>query len=176
MRIRSIHPDALKSKKLRVATAEAERCYWRLQVACDDEGRCEDDVDVLADQLFLGNRSIASEDVDGWLWELHALGLIVRYMDGDEDLLQVTRWAEYQHPQHPKKSTLAVMLPGTERIHEGSPKPGEGVELSGEEKPSALTFMSESPQDVVDRAGRDENGTVWRERCRESMQAGRARQ
>lgn len=184
MRIRSIHPDALKSKKLRLASPEAERCYWRLQVACDDEGRCEDDPDVLADQLFLGNRSIMPDDLDRWLWELHELGLIVRYCHEDDWLLEVSQWSKYQHPQHAKPSAYGPHLPGTERIHDTSPDHGNstllsGVEWSGDEltregEAPVIAFVNESPQDVVDRARREEDGTVWRDRCVTTMQVARA--
>lgn len=171
VRIRSIHPDALKSKKLRSASAEAERCYWRLQVVCDDEGRCEDDPDVLADQLFLGWRCIEPEDVDGWLWELHSLELIVRYTVNGDDLIQVGQWPKYQHPQHPKKSALSPFLPSTERSHEDSPDHGEDNDLSGVEKPSARPFMNGYEPSPVEKQQRSDaaadprgtflSGTGW---------------
>lgn len=131
-RIRSIHPRALESKKLRRASAEAERVYWRLQPLCDDEGRCEDDVDLLAHMLFPGFRDLSPAQVDLWIWELADLGLVARYVREGRETIQIVKWNEFQHPQHPKPSTLPPYLPGTELkrpadllIHEEDRKPHE---------------------------------------------------
>lgn len=104
-RIRSIHPDACKSRKLAKVTAEAERCWWRLQVHCDDDGRCEDDPELLAALLFSMQRDVTAEDVDGWLFELAGAGLIDRYGD-DEPVLVVRQFKLYQKPRHPQASKL----------------------------------------------------------------------
>lgn len=104
-RIRSIHPDACKSKKLAQASAEAERCYWRLATHCDDEGRCEDEPRLIWAACFpLSDCSI--DEVDGWLWELAEVGLIRRYEKDDLRWVQVIRWSDYQHPQKKKDSPL----------------------------------------------------------------------
>ncbi|NBW18805.1 MAG: hypothetical protein EBR82_63605 [Caulobacteraceae bacterium] len=106
-RIRSIHPDCWKSRKLAKCSAEAERLYWRLQPACDDHGRVEDDPELLTSTLFPLQRSIAIEAVDAWLNELDDLDLIQRYETDTERVIQVQRWSEYQHPQRPKPSRYA---------------------------------------------------------------------
>lgn len=103
-RIRSIHPRALESEKLAEASAEAERFYWRLAVECDDEGRCEDAPKVLAAKLFPQREDIIGQDVDAWLAELDDIGLVIRYRAGGKQLVQVTKWAEFQKPQHSKAS------------------------------------------------------------------------
>ena len=177
MRIRSIHPDALKSKKLRDASPEAERCYWRLQVACDDAGRCEDDIDVLADQLFLGWRTVEPEDVDGWLWELHELGLVMRYSISGEDVIEVVQWSKYQHPQHPKPSTLPEFRSGTERSHEASPDHGEEnrEELSRDGEGDGSTFMNSLTLAALEggHQEREKSGSGWRARCQDEIHAAR---
>lgn len=103
-RIRSIHPDALKSEKLAASSAEAERCYWRLSTHCDDAGICEDDPQILAAFLFPRSDKITGKVVDGWLGELHAVGLIVRYKTDSGAFLYITRWADYQRPNRPTPS------------------------------------------------------------------------
>lgn len=105
-RIRSIHPDACKSRKLARVSAEAERCFWRLQVHCDDAGRAEDDPELLAGQMFLVQRDVSPDDVDAWLWELAAAGLIVRYQVDGLPYLAVEKFAHYQKPRHRQPSTL----------------------------------------------------------------------
>lgn len=105
-RIRSIHPDACKSRKLAACSAEAERAYWRLQPHCDDEGRCEDDPDMLASVMFQVQRDITPQQLDRWLMELALVGLVRRYQSRGVRVVSVERWSDYQHPQKPKKSTL----------------------------------------------------------------------
>lgn len=103
-RIRSIHYDALKSEKLAAASAEAERCYWRLSTHCDDAGRAEDDPRLFAAYLFPLNDDITGPVVDGWLAELARLGLIVRYEVDGRRFLEVAKWADYQKPNRPTPS------------------------------------------------------------------------
>ena len=93
-RIRSIHYDALKSEKLAAATAEAERLYWRMATHCDDDGRAEDEPRLFAAYLFPLMDDITGPVVDGWLDELHDLGLIVRYEIDGVRYLVVTRWSD----------------------------------------------------------------------------------
>jgi hypothetical protein len=105
-RIRSIHPDACKSRKLAACSAEAERVYWRLQPHCDDEGRVEDDPDMLASVMFQVQRHITPAQVNEWLAELNTVGLIRRYENRGVRAISVDRWGDYQHPQKPRKSTF----------------------------------------------------------------------
>lgn len=106
-RIRSIHYDACKSEKLQAASAEAERCYWRLLPFCDDEGRAEDDPRSLRSQMFqVAEPPLPAVVVDGWLDELDTLGLIVRYEVAGCRYLAVTRWGDYQKPQKKTESHI----------------------------------------------------------------------
>lgn len=135
-RIRSIHPDACKSEKLAAAGAEAERCYWRLQTHCDDEGRCEDHPRLIWAALFPLCEDESPKTVDGHLERLAEVGLIVRYEVDGKRFLEVTQFGRFQHPQRPKASTIPAPS-ATTRVHvaEGSrtaqvhvsPGGGEGV-------------------------------------------------
>lgn len=106
LRIRSIHHDALRSRKLAQLTADAERCWWRLQCVCDDDGRSEDEPDVLTSILFQVMRDVTPEQVDGWLEEMHKVGLIVRYEVAGKRCFHVVGWHEKQHPRRPQTSRL----------------------------------------------------------------------
>jgi len=105
-RIRSIHPDALKSEKLARVGAEAERCYWRLTTICDDQGRAEDHPRLIWATLFPLNDDATTELVDQWLSELAEVGLVERYTSGGKRCIAVTRWSDYQHPRHPAASDI----------------------------------------------------------------------
>lgn len=138
-RIRSIYPEACRSRKLAALTPAAERCWWRLQVHLDDEGRAEDEPDIFASVLFQVMRDVTPGMVDRWLWEMAEVGLIERYTVDGTDYLQVLRWDDFQHPQKPKKSPIP---PGqgasTRRVRDEdgtAPLPfayGEGVETDKE--------------------------------------------
>lgn len=104
-RIRSIHYDAWKSEKLAVASDGAERCYWRIHPYMDDQGRGEDHPRLIAATCFPLRDEATSAVVDAWLSELADLGLVVRYEADSARLIQVEKWATYQHPQKPRKST-----------------------------------------------------------------------
>ena len=105
-RIRSIHPDALKSRKLAECSPEAERTFWRLLTHCDDEGRSEDEPDLFAAFLFPLMAEITGDVVEEWLEELSHFGLIHRYEVNDTTYLQVVKWGTYQHPKRKITSTL----------------------------------------------------------------------
>lgn len=136
-RIRSIHPDACRSRKLAAVSAEAERVYWRLQPHCDDEGRVEDEPDMLASVMFQVQRSITPEMVDLWLWELHEADLIDRYEAGGSFFIEVRRWKDYQHPQRPKPSPIPPApgpgsRSGTRRVRDGSATARDPIRYGGE--------------------------------------------
>jgi hypothetical protein len=105
-RIRSIYPEACRSRKLAILTPAAERCWWRLQCHLDDHGRAEDEPDIFASVLFQVQRDVTPGMVDRWLWEMAEAGLIVRYTVNEKHLIEVCRWGDFQHPQKPKPSTF----------------------------------------------------------------------
>jgi hypothetical protein len=104
-RIRSIYPEACRSRKLAALTPAAERCWWRLQCFLDDEGRSEDEPDAFASVLFQV-MNVTPGMVDTWLWEMTEVGLIVRYETQNRRFLEVTRWNDFQHPRKPTPSHI----------------------------------------------------------------------
>ena len=138
-RIRSIHPDALKSRKLNDCSPEAERTFWRLLTHCDDDGRAEDEPDLFAAFLYPLAPAITGEEVEEWLEELSHKGLIHRYEVAGTPYLQVVKWGTYQHPKRKIASTLppAPSPHAREQWGDEAPRrdPGvpSGVEGSGVE-------------------------------------------
>lgn len=119
-RIRSIYPEACRSRKLALLTPAAERCWWRLQCHLDDEGRAEDEPDIFASVLFQVMRDVTPGMVDRWLWEMAEAGLIVRYTADETDYIEVVRWGDFQHPQKPKRSTIPpAQSVSTRRVRDG---------------------------------------------------------
>lgn len=104
LRIRSIHHDALRSRKLAKLSDGAERCWWRLQCVCDDDGRAEDEPDVLASVMYQVMRTVTPEQVDAWLEEMHKAELIERYTAGGKPYFAVVGWHDKQKPRRPQTS------------------------------------------------------------------------
>lgn len=137
-RIRSIHPDACKSRKLAACSAEAERAYWRLQPHCDDEGRCEDDPDMLASVMFQVQRDITPQQLDRWLTELQLVGLVRRYEARGVRVVLVERWNDYQHPQKPKKSSLPAPPRDTSTTDTGAVRDEYATDTAGSRRRSGV--------------------------------------
>ena len=96
-RIRSIKPVACRSRKLAALTDGGERLWWRMQVHADDEGRLEDDPEMIGHDAvpLLG---WSPDLVDALLGEMAEVGLIQRYHHGERPLIQVVNFTAYQKP------------------------------------------------------------------------------
>lgn len=164
-RIRSIYPEAWRSRKLALLSDAAERCWWRLQPACDDHGRAEDEPDVFASELYKVMRHVTPEDVDGWLWEMAEAGLIERYEVYGTHYLEVVRWSDFQHPQRAKKSAIPpAQSVSTRRVRDGSATPQcpipDGGERSGEETDNGEEGESEGEPEQTSRSLRSVDNPV----------------
>lgn len=155
-RIRSIHPDACKSRKLARSSGDAERTYFRLQIHCDDEGRVEDETDVLAALMFQagapdgegGTGPVQAEQADRWLAELHAVGLILRYQVAGLRLIQVVGWR--QRPNRPTPSALpAASEADSVSTHGGLSEDSVSTHCSREGVVVAVAVAAREP---IDRA------------------------
>lgn len=107
-RIRSVHPDLHRDKTLALASASAERTFVRLWCHLDDEGRGEDDLDLLKADLYPRHRTMDADAIDADLRELESLGLVIRYaVDGVRYIAcKPSTWTRYQRPQKKVESTL----------------------------------------------------------------------
>ena len=107
-RIRSIHPDLHRDKTLATMSANAERTFVRLWCHLDDEGRGEDDPDLLKADLYPRHRDMDADAIDRDLNELAAAGLLIRYeVDGERYLAcKPETWQRYQRPQKKQESKL----------------------------------------------------------------------
>ena len=107
-RIRSVHPDLHRDKTLALASASAERTFVRLWCHLDDDGRGEDDLELLKADLYPRHRDMTADVIDSDLRELESLGLVIRYEADDMSLIacKPTTWAKYQKPQKKTDSDL----------------------------------------------------------------------
>jgi hypothetical protein len=107
-RIRSVHPDLHRDKTIAGITAAAERTFVRLWCHLDDEGRGEDDPELLKADLYPRHREMDAAAIDRDLSELETAGLIIRYqVDGERYLCcKPETWCRYQRPQKKQVSKL----------------------------------------------------------------------
>jgi hypothetical protein len=107
-RIRSVHPDLHRDKTLAQVSASAERTFVRLWCHLDDDGRGEDDPELLKADLYPRHSDMGHAEIETDLQELARLGLIVRYKVDGERLLccKPETWSKYQRPQKKKDSDL----------------------------------------------------------------------
>lgn len=153
-RIRSIHPDACDSEKLARLSDPGERLFWRLQTHCDDDGRCDDNVRLIAAKC-VPLLDWTSDDVNDLLDELEYVGLLVRYEVAGKGYVQVVQWDRFQKPRKPQRGKRPpvpanrcsqtggtdvdpVETPVAHQSRTGSDSEGtsvaQGVEWSGEER------------------------------------------
>jgi hypothetical protein len=169
-RIRSIYPEACRSRKLAALTPAAERCWWRLQVHLDDEGRAEDEPDTFASLLFQVMRDVTPGMVDRWLWEMAEAGLIDRYEVNGTNYLAVVRWSDFQHPQKPKRSPIPpAQSASTRRVRDSSATAptlfADGGDGMGEETDTETEGESEGEPELAHPAASPvDNPTPFRER------------
>lgn len=107
-RIRSVHPALHRDRTLSQTSPSAERTFVRLWCHLDDEGRGEDDLELLKADLYPRHRDMDADAIDRDLKELDGLGLVIRYeVDGVRYIAaKPGPWATYQRPQKKQTSSL----------------------------------------------------------------------
>jgi hypothetical protein len=74
-------------------SAEAEVCFYRLLVVCDDLGRFDARTAIVRSRCFpLKEQSNFSAKVEAWLSELEEKLLILRYKADGQPFLQIAKW------------------------------------------------------------------------------------
>lgn len=108
---------------------EGERCFWRLQTHCDDEGRCENNPRLINAALFPLNDDTSPGMVELWVKEMERVGLVVRYSVDGRHYLQVIGFDKFQKPRHPTPSKIPAPPEGygVSPEDDGVPPHGEGV-------------------------------------------------
>jgi hypothetical protein len=109
-RIRQVHPEMLRDRKLAALSDRAWRTYTGLITVCDDEGYAEDDPVMICSDIFpRGGKSPAQVDAD--LTELADAKVICRYGHEGVGYLHVLGFRVWQKPQKPLPSRIKVDSP-----------------------------------------------------------------
>lgn len=116
---RIIKESVCTSTTLDGISAEAERLFYRLIVQCDDYGRMDGRLAVIASKCFPLKRTLTEADVGRWMDELSRADLLHAYAVDSRPYLQIATWARHQQiraekskfPEMPKNAMPLVFLP-----------------------------------------------------------------
>jgi hypothetical protein len=144
-RIRSIKPEFFTSEQIVECSTSARLLFVGLWCFCDDAGRHPASVRRLKMEVFPGD-SFSVEQVETWVNELIAAGLISAYESQGVAYWWVTGWDKHQKIDRPTVKFPGPFDEGSTSIRrcldEGSTSPRDGEERSrregrGEEKVKA---------------------------------------
>lgn len=114
-------------------TAEEERLFYRLIVACDDFGRMDARPQIIRAKCFpLKIDSVKDKDIEKWLAALVERSLIILYTVNGKPLMQMTTWLKHQQKR---------------AKHSKYPAPDEGIishEINCNQLQSNVTDVRES--------------------------------
>lgn len=94
---RAIYSTSATSLSLARCCPEAQLLFDRLVAAADDQGRLQGDPLLVRSQCMPLIDKATTRNVDKWLTELADAGMILRYEAGDQPLVQIVKWWEYQN-------------------------------------------------------------------------------
>jgi hypothetical protein len=153
VRIRSMHPNLLISRRFSDLSDKADVLFLRLQMCCDDEGRCLADTELLKAWLFPLRSRVTPLDIEDGLTELAVAGLVYRYEHESRELLEVADWDEFQTPRrrYPSDYPPAPQNPRSESRDDETPPGGARVAAS-------------SPANAAIGVGEGEGGTAAKRR------------
>lgn len=107
-RKRLIAPEFFTSKTVNdLSSSDVRLTFIGLWCYADDDGRAEDDADLIKAAVWPRQRRIGGSKIRAHLQELHDHGLICRYTVNGHPLLHLPSWREHQKPSHPTPSRIA---------------------------------------------------------------------
>jgi hypothetical protein len=94
---RLLRDGIITSDRINAISAEAEICFYRLLVVCDDFGRMDARLPILKAQCYPLRDSTTQTKIESYLAELSEHGLIMRYQDSEnKPFLAVDKWEQRQ--------------------------------------------------------------------------------
>lgn len=155
-RIRTIKPEFPQSESMGRVSRDARLLFIMLWTLCDDSGRARANSRMLASLLFPYDED-ASGHMEGWLKELEHEKCIVRYENGADKYIAVTKWSDHQKIDKPSKSRfpeppiLAKKSRSPSKPREPSALdqgPKEGIKDQGGQGPGFEDFWNAYPKKV----------------------------
>lgn len=130
-RIRTIKPEFPQSESIGRLSRDARLLFIQLWTICDDSGKARASSRLLASLLYPYDDDAIAQ-IDGWMSELHAAGMVDVYVIEDAQYLQVCNWLKHQKIDKPSPSKLPTFdeasrgLASAPRSLVGGPGSGPG--------------------------------------------------
>ena len=118
-RIRTVKPELPQDEVVGSVSRDARLCWILLFTVADDEGRFRAHPALLAGQLFPYD-NLTVDQVESWLTELDAAGLVRRYRVKGQTYGTIPGWEKHQVIQHKGQSRIP------------SPDEADAVEITDE--------------------------------------------
>lgn len=155
-RIRSIKPEAFRSRTIKKLSFPARWTFQGLVVHADDKGRLKDDIDLIrADVYPLELDEVSIKDVESHIQEMVDVEMLCRYQVNGTWYLHFINFGSHQKINRPSQFALPACP-----YHEddGSPKPGTRPPEPKNTEPSGtphapLSEPAVSPQPSRARTG-----------------------
>lgn len=154
-RIRSVKPEFFSSEPVGNCSPTSRLLFVALWCWADDDGRMVDNPRVIRAFAFPLDDDVSSADVDGWITELHAARLVIRYEVDGRKYLAIRSFHEHQHPKKPQASKL--------------PAPPESHEFPTSSPPVENRFPTGTP-----RRGEERRGVGGERKSQPSVEGGDA--
>jgi hypothetical protein len=145
-RIRTIKPEFWASEQIMECSRNARLLFIGLWNFCDDAGRAPWKPRQIKAQVFPGDDDVTSDDVLGWLRELSANGLIMRYVHDDAEFFAVTGWHHQRIDKPQKPKYPAPVCDHSTNNPRPLPPDRKGREGIGEEGSVADAREAEAPE------------------------------
>lgn len=141
-RIRSLKPEMWSSESVGRLSRDARLLLVELITQVDDEGRIRASSRGLASLLYPFDDDAANM-IDGWLTELEAEGMFVRYLADGATYGHLPKFKDHQKIDHPSKSKLPEFTESLANPREASrilaPDQGSRIKDQGED---LITFAA----------------------------------
>ena len=113
----------LASESLNKLTASQERFFFRLILACDDDGYIDARPKVLASKLFPLKRDVRESQINDILRALYSAELISVFKKDGKDFIRPTTWDRYQNPCKPEEKKLGRKKQPAQEREEAADEP-----------------------------------------------------
>jgi len=152
MRIRTVKPEFFTDRKVKKLEPWERLLFAGLWLIVDDEGRMEYDPDNIKGQLFPSD----DFDIEAGIEKLEELGMIQRYMKGEDEFIFVRNLNKHQVINKPRKSKL-LAPPGVtdSRVQVTEQSGTSPVRVPDESDTMNVAVTDES---VWERKGKEEKG------------------
>lgn len=156
-RIRSIKPEAFRSRTIKKLSFPARWTFQGLVIHADDKGRLKDDIDLIrADVYPLELDEVSIKDVESHIQEMVDVEMLCRYQVNGTWYLHFINFGSHQKINRPSQFALPACP-----YHEddGSPKPGARPSGPKNTEPSGTPHVPLSESAVSPQPSRARTGS-----------------